>query len=215
MRVVIGEDQALMRAGLTLVLEQAGFEIVAVAGDAQDVVRKTAAHRPDLLIADIRMPPTHTDDGLRAALQARRRTPELPVLVLSQYLQRDYAVELLESGERGVGYLLKQRIADVDRFIADLHRIVAGGSVLDPEVVAAMVDRHRSDDDPVSRLTDRQRDVLELMAQGRSNVKIAEQLNVSEKAVVRHTSNIYEDLGLGSSADDHRRVLAVVRYLSA
>jgi DNA-binding NarL/FixJ family response regulator len=215
MRVVIGEDQALMRAGLTLVLERAGIEIVAVAGDAQDVVRKTSAHHPDLLIADIRMPPTHTDDGLRAALQARQQTPKLPVLVLSQYLQRDYAVELLESGEQGVGYLLKQRIADVDRFIADLHRIVGGGSVLDPEVVAAMVDRHRGDDDPVSRLTDRQRDVLELMAQGRSNAKIAEQLNVSEKAIVRHTSNIYEDLGLGSSTDDHRRVLAVVRYLSA
>jgi DNA-binding NarL/FixJ family response regulator len=214
-RVVIAEDQALMRAGLSLVLEQAGFEIVGVAGDADDVVRKTAAHRPDLLIADIRMPPTHTDDGLRAALQARRQTPELPVLVLSQYLQRDYAVELLESGEQGVGYLLKQRIADVDRFITDLHRIVAGGSVLDPEVVAAMVDRHRADDDPVNRLTDRQRDVLELMAQGRSNAKIAEQLNVSQKAIVRHTSNIYDELGLGSSADDHRRVLAVVRYLSA
>jgi DNA-binding NarL/FixJ family response regulator len=214
-RVVIAEDQALMRAGLTLVLEQAGFEIVAVAGDADNVVRKTAAHRPDLLIADIRMPPTHTDDGLRAALQARRQTPELPVLVLSQYLQRDYAVELLESGDQGVGYLLKQRIADVDRFITDLHRIVAGGTVLDPEVVAAMVDRHRTDDDPVNGLTDRQRDVLELMAQGRSNAKIAEQLNVSQKAIVRHTSNIYEQLGLGTSADDHRRVLAVVRYLSA
>jgi DNA-binding NarL/FixJ family response regulator len=214
-RVVIGEDQALMRAGLTLVLEQAGFEIVAVAGDAEDVVRKTAAHRPDLLIADIRMPPTHTDDGLRAALRARRRTPELPLLVLSQYVQRDYAVELLESGEQGIGYLLKQRIADVDRFIADLHRIVAGGSVLDPEVVAAMVDRHRGDDDPVGRLTDRQRDVLELMAQGRSNAKIAEQLDVTERAIVRHTSNIYDELGLGSSTDDHRRVLAVVRYLSA
>ena len=215
MRVVIAEDQALMRAGLSLVLEQAGFKIVAVAGDADDVVRKTAAHRPDLLIADIRMPPTHTDDGLRAALQARRQTPELPVLVLSQYLQRDYAVELLESGERGVGYLLKQRIADVDRFITDLQRIVAGGTVLDPEVVAAMVDRHRADDDPVKRLTDRQRDVLELVAQGRSNAKIAEQLNVSQKAIVRHTSNIYEQLGLGTSADDHRRVLAAVRYLSA
>jgi DNA-binding NarL/FixJ family response regulator len=213
-RVVIGEDQALMRAGLTLVLEQAGFEIVAVAGDAEDIVRKTAAHRPDLLIADIRMPPTHTDDGLRAALRARRQTPGLPVLVLSQYLQRDYAVELLESGEQGVGYLLKQRIADVDRFITDLHRIVAGGSVLDPEVVAAMVGRHRADGDPVGRLTDRQREVLQLMAQGRSNAKIAEQLNVSEKAIVRHTSNIYEELGLNSSADDHRRVLAVVRYLS-
>ncbi len=214
MRVVIGEDQTLMRAGLTLVLEHAGFEIVAVAGDAEDVVRKTAAHRPDLLVADIRMPPTYTDDGLRAALEARQRAPGLPVLVLSQYLQRDYAVELLESGEEGVGYLLKQRIADVDRFIADLHRIIAGGSVLDPEVVAAMVDRHRADDDPVSHLTDRQRDVLELMAQGRSNAKIADQLNVSEKAIVRHTSNIYDELGLASSADDHRRVLAVVRYLS-
>lgn len=214
MRVVIGEDQALMRAGLSLVLEQAGFEIVAVAGDAADVVRKSAAHRPDLLVADIRMPPTHTDDGLRAALEARRRLPGLPVLVLSQYLQRDYAVELLESGAEGVGYLLKQRIADVDRFVVDLRRIVAGGSVLDPEVVAAMVGRHRSDDDPVGRLTERQREVLELMAQGRSNAAIAEQLGVSEKAIVRHTSNIYDELGLASSADDHRRVLAVVRFLS-
>lgn len=214
MRVVIGEDQALMRAGLALVLGQAGFETVAVAGDAEDVVRKTAAHRPDLLVADIRMPPTHTDDGLRAALEARRLMPGLPVLVLSQYLQRDYAVELLESGEAGVGYLLKQRIADVDRFIADLQRIVAGGTVLDPEVVAEMVGRHRRDDDPVGRLTARQRDVLELMAQGRSNAKIAEQLGISDKAVVRHTSNIYEELGLNSSGDDHRRVLAVVRFLS-
>jgi DNA-binding NarL/FixJ family response regulator len=214
-RVVIGEDQALMRAGLSLVLEQAGFEIVAVAGDAADVVRKTAAHQPDLLIADIRMPPTHTDAGLRAALEARELKPGLPVLVLSQYLQRDYAVELLESGEAGVGYLLKQRIADVERLIADLHRIVAGGTVLDPLVVAAMVDRHRTDDDPLGRLTQRQREVLELMAQGRSNAKIAEALAVSEKAIVRHTSNIYDELGLGSNAADHRRVLAVVRFLSA
>ena len=214
MRVVIGEDQVLMREGVSLVLERAGFEIVAVAGDAEDIVRKTSAHRPDLLVADIRMPPTFTDDGLRAAIEARRRLPGLPVLVLSQYLQRDYAVELLESGEEGVGYLLKQRIADVDRFIADVHRIVAGGSVLDPEVVAAMVGRHRRDDDPVARLTERQRAVLELMAQGRSNAAIAEQLGVSNKAVVRHTSNIYEELGLGSSGEDHRRVLAVVRFLS-
>jgi DNA-binding NarL/FixJ family response regulator len=215
MRVVIGEDQALMRAGLSLVLEQAGFEIVAIAADAEDVVRKTAAHCPDLLVTDIRMPPTNTDDGLRAALEARTRLPALPVLVLSQYLQRDYAVELLESGDEGVGYLLKQRVADVDRFVADLRRIVAGGTVLDPEVVAAMVDRHRPDEDPVAQLTERQRAVLELMAQGRSNAAIAEQLGVSEKAIVRHTSNIYDELGLGSSPDDHRRVLAVVRFLSA
>jgi DNA-binding NarL/FixJ family response regulator len=214
-RVVIGEDQALMRAGLILVLEQAGFEIVAIAGDAEDVVRKTAAHRPDLLITDIRMPPTDTDDGLRAAIEARERLPGLPVLVLSQYLQRDYAVELLESGDEGVGYLLKQRIADVDRFVADLRRIAAGGTVLDPGVVAAMVGRHRDGGDPVTRLTERQRAVLELMAQGRSNAAIAEQLGVSERAIVRHTSNIYDELGLGSSPDDHRRVLAVVRFLSA
>ena len=215
MRVVIGEDQALMRTGLSLVLEQEGFEIVAMAGDAEDIVRKVGAHRPDLLVADIRMPPTNTDDGLRAAIEARSRVPGLPVLVLSQYLQRDYAVELLESGDEGVGYLLKQRIADVDRFIADLRRIVAGGTVLDPEVVAAMVGRHRAEEDPVAQLTERQRAVLELMAQGRSNAAIAEQLGVSERAIVRHTSNIYDELGLGASADDHRRVLAVVRFLSA
>ncbi len=215
MRVVIGEDQTLMRAGLSLVLEQAGFEIVAIAGDGEDTVRKTAAHRPDLLITDIRMPPTHTDDGLRAAIEVRSRLPGLPVLVLSQYLQRDYAVELLESGDEGVGYLLKQRIAEVDRFIADLRRIAAGGTVLDPEVIAAMVERHRSEEDPVAGLTERQRAVLELMAQGRSNTAIAEQLGVSEKAIVRHTSNIYDELGLWSSPDDHRRVLAVVRFLSA
>ena len=215
MRVVIGEDQALMRHGLTLVLERAGFEIVANAADAEDVVRKTAAHRPDLLVTDIRMPPTNTDDGLRAAIEVRSRVPGLPVLVLSQYLQRDYAVELLESGDEGVGYLLKQRVADVDRFVADLHRVVAGGTVLDPEVVAAMVGRHRAEEDPVALLTDRQREVLELMAQGRSNAAIAAELGVSEKAIVRHTSNIYDELGLGSSPDDHRRVLAVVRFLSA
>ena len=212
---MIGEDQALMRHGLTLVLERAGFEIVANAADAEDVVRKTAAHRPDLLVTDIRMPPTNTDDGLRAAIEVRSRVPGLPVLVLSQYLQRDYAVELLESGDEGVGYLLKQRVADVDRFVADLHRVVAGGTVLDPEVVAAMVGRHRAEEDPVALLTDRQREVLELMAQGRSNAAIAAELGVSEKAIVRHTSNIYDELGLGSSPDDHRRVLAVVRFLSA
>jgi len=215
LRVVIGEDQALMRHGLTLVLERAGFEIVANAADAEDVVRKTAAHRPDLLVTDIRMPPTTTDDGLRAAIEVRSRVPGLPVLVLSQYLQRDYAVELLESGDEGVGYLLKQRVADVDRFVADLHRVVAGGTVLDPEVVAAMVGRHRAEEDPVALLTDRQREVLELTAQGRSNAAIAAELGVSEKAIVRHTSNIYDELGLGSSPDDHRRVLAVVRFLSA
>jgi DNA-binding NarL/FixJ family response regulator len=212
-RVVIGEDQLLMREGLTLVLQRAGFEIVSVAADGAELVRKASAHRPDLLVTDIRMPPTHTDDGLRAALELRRRLPGLPVLMLSQYVQRRYAVELLESGERSVGYLLKQRIADIDRFVADLRRVMAGGSVLDREVVAAMLDRPRRGD-PLARLTGRQREVLELMAEGRSNAAIAELLAISGKAVVRHASNIYDELGLDRSPDDHRRVLAVVRYLS-
>ena len=214
MRVVIAEDQLLMREGLSLVLTRAGFEIVAVAGDRDELVRKASAHRPDLVVADIRMPPTHTDDGLRAALELRRRRPGLPVLLLSQYVQRRFAVALLESGEEGVGYLLKQRIADMDRFVADLRRIVAGGSVLDREVVATLLDRHRRGD-PVGRLTERQREVLELMAEGRSNAAIAEQLSIAEKSVVRHISHIYETLDLDRSPDDHRRVLAVVRYLSA
>ncbi len=214
MRVVIGEDQLLMREGLTLVLERAGFEIVAVAGDGDELVRKADAHRPDLVVADIRMPPTLTDDGLRAALELRRRRPGLPVLVLSQYVQRRYAVELLESGEEGVGYLLKQRIGDIDRFVGDLRRVMAGGSVLDRTVVAAMLDRPRRND-PLERLTERQREVLELMAEGRSNAAIAELLSISEKAVVRHASHIYDELGLERSPDDHRRVLAVVRFLSA
>ena len=163
-----------MREGLALVLERGGCEIVGVANDAADVVRKTIAHRPDLLIADIRMPPSHADDGLQAALEVRRRVPGLPVLVLSQHLQRHYAVELLESGTQGVGYLLKQRIADIKRFLADIRRIVAGGTVLDRDVVSAMLDRPR-DDDPLGGLTARQTEVLELMAQGRSNAAIAEQ----------------------------------------
>ncbi|HEY4277039.1 MAG TPA: response regulator transcription factor [Conexibacter sp.] len=214
MRVVIAEDHLLTREGLSLVLTRAGLEIVAVAGDRDDLVRKASAHRPDLVVADIRMPPTHTDDGLRAALELRGRHPGLPVLLLSQYVQRRFAVELLESGEEGVGYLLKQRIADTDRFVADLRRVVAGGSVLDREVVAALLDRPRRDDS-VERLTDRQREVLELMAEGRSNTAIAEQLSIAQKSVVRHISHIYDALGLDRSADDHRRVLAVVRYLSA
>ncbi|HEY4279294.1 MAG TPA: response regulator transcription factor [Conexibacter sp.] len=214
MRVVIGEDQLLMREGLALVLARAGCETVAVAGDGEELVRKADAHQPDVVIADIRMPPTHTDEGLRAALELRARRPGLPVLVLSQYVQRRYAVELLESGEQGVGYLLKQRIGDIDRFVGDLRRVVAGGSVLDREVVAAMLHRPRRGD-PLARLTDRQREVLELMAEGRSNAAIAEQLVISEKSVARHAAHIYDELAIERSPDDHRRVLAVVRYLSA
>jgi len=170
--------------------------------------------RPDLVVADIRMPPDHADDGLRAVLALRAERPGLPVVLLSQHVQRRYAVELLEAGEAGVGYLLKQRIADVDTFVADVHRVVAGGTVLDAVVVAAMMERPRRGD-PLAGLTHRQREVLALMAEGRSNAAIASALTITEKAVVRHASHIYDELDIDRSADGHRRVLAVVRYLSA
>jgi DNA-binding NarL/FixJ family response regulator len=214
-RVVIGEDQALMRDGLVLLLERDGFDVVGVAGDGDDLVRKAQAHGPDVVIADIRMPPTQTDEGLRAALTIREARPEIAILVLSQHVQRRYAAELLESGAGagGVGYLLKQRVADTEAFCSDLRRICEGASVLDREVVAAMLGRARQDD-PIDRLTDRQRDVLALMAEGRSNAGIAERLFLTEKAVIKHVSHIYDQLGLRPAADDHRRVVAVTRYLN-
>lgn len=213
MRVVIGEDQALMREGLALLLEKGGHEVVGRAGDADDLVRKAGAHRPDLVIADIRMPPTNTDDGLRAALRIRAKLDGVAVLVLSHHVQRNYATELLEGGADGIGYLLKQRIADVDSFRADVARVAAGGCVLDPEVVATMMQRRRRDDG-LERLTARQLEVLALMAEGRSNAAIADRLTLSTKAVARHVSHVYDALGLGLAEADHRRVLAVVRYLS-
>lgn len=213
MRVVIGEDQVLMREGLRLVLEGAGFTIDAVAEDARDLVRRVLGLKPDLVIADIRMPPDLTDDGLRAVLQLRGELPGLPVMVLSQHVQRSYAVELLRHDDRGVGYLLKERIADLDTFIADLRRVLDGGTVLDPVVVAAMMDRPRAGE-PLAGLTPRQREVLALMAEGRSNAAIAARLHVTEKSVVRHVSLVYDALGIDQSSEDHRRVLAVVRYLS-
>jgi DNA-binding NarL/FixJ family response regulator len=212
-RVVIGEDQALMREGIRLVLEQAGFEIAAVTADAAALLRRVRGLHPDLVVADIRMPPNNADDGLRAALQLRSEAPDLPVIVLSQHVSRQYATELLECGGHGVGYLLKQRIADIDEFVDALHRVIGGETVLDPVVVAAMIDRPRADD-PLGDLTERQREVLALMAEGRSNAAIADRLSISEKAVVRHASNIYDELGIDRSAADHRRVLAVVRYLA-
>lgn len=213
MRVVIGEDQALMREGLALLLEQGGDEVVGRAADAEDLVRKAGAHRPDLVIADIRMPPTNTDDGLRAALRIRAELGATPVLVLSQHVQRSYAAELVEPGASGVGYLLKQRVADVDAFRADLRRVAGGGCVLDPEVVAAMISRPRRDGG-LERLTARQQEVLKLMAEGRSNAAIAERLTLSTKAVAKHVSHVYDALELPPAGEDHRRVLAVVRYLS-
>jgi len=212
-RVMIGEDQVLMREGLRLVLERAGFEIVGVAADATELVRRVRGLRPDLVVADIRMPPGHADDGLRAVLKLRAERPELPVMLLSQHVQRRYATELLEAGDHGVGYLLKQRIADLDTFVGDIHRLLDGETVLDPVVVAAIIDRPRADD-PLKALTARQREVLALMAEGRSNAAIAAQLAITEKAVVRHVSHIYEELGIDRRDADHRRVLAVVRYLS-
>jgi DNA-binding NarL/FixJ family response regulator len=214
-RVVVGEDQALMREGLVLLLEQAGFEVVGVAGDGEDLVRKARAHRPDVVLADIRMPPTQTDEGLQAALAIRDSGPEIAIVVLSQHVQRELACELLERAAEGggVGYLLKQRVSDSASFCADVERVVSGASILDPEVVSLMLARARRDD-PVERLTDRQREVLSLMAEGRSNAGIAERLFLSEKAVAKHVAHIYEQLELRPDADDHRRVLAVVRYLN-
>jgi len=214
MRVVLGEDEALMRQGLSLVLEQGGFEVVAMASDAPSLVKAAAEHEPDLVISDIRMPPQNTDDGLRAVLQIRAERPLLPIVVLSHHVQRQYAMELLQSRADGVGYLLKHRVADVESFLEDLRRVIAGGTVLDPEVVAALVERARRTDHAVDRLTPRQRDVLTLIAESRSNAAIARKLSIAEKTVVQHTSQIYDQLGLFESEDDHRRVLAVVRYLS-
>jgi DNA-binding NarL/FixJ family response regulator len=214
LRIVIGEDEALLREGLTLVLEQGGFEVVATARDASELVRHASQFAPDLVITDIRMPPGYSDEGLRAALDIRRAKPKVAIVVLSQYLQRQHAAELLAAPSGGVGYLLKQRIADIPTFCADLERVCAGGMVLDPEVVALMVARARHGTNGLTRLTDRQLDVLILMAEGRSNAAIARTLYISEKAVVQHTSRIYDVLGLSATEDDHRRVLAVLRYLA-
>jgi DNA-binding NarL/FixJ family response regulator len=213
MRIVIGEDNALMRRGLTLLLQEDGFDVVASAADAGDLERKALAHGPDLVIADIQMPPGHADDGLQAVLRIRAQLPRMAVLVLSQHVQRRYAEALLDGGAEGVGYLLKQRVADVEGFCADARRLCAGGSVLDPEVVATMLSRARRDD-PLERLTPRQREVLALMAEGRSNAAIADRLVITEQAVVKHAAHIYAELGLAPCPEDHRRVLAVVRYLA-
>ncbi|HEY1106166.1 MAG TPA: response regulator transcription factor [Agromyces sp.] len=210
---MIAEDETLLRQGLRLLLEEGGFEVVAAAGDAEELLDAVAAHRPELVITDIRMPPTHTDEGLRAALRIRHEHPEVAIVVLSQYVQRRYALELLGGEASKVGYLLKQRIADVGAFRDDLRRVAAGGTALDPEVVAVLISRAGRGDGVVRRLTRRQREVLAYMAEGRSNAWIGQRLVLTEKAIVQHTSGIYDALGLPVTADDHRRVLAVIRYL--
>jgi DNA-binding NarL/FixJ family response regulator len=194
------------------VLQNAGFDVVAEAGDADDLVRKVGAHNPDLAVVDVRMPPDNTDDGLRAAIKLRAQHPELRVLVLSQYVEPDYAQALLANDPAGVGYLLKDRVSDVEHFVDAIERVAGGGSALDPEVVSHLVGRQQPDS-PVDRLTPREREVLELMAEGRTNAAIAEQFVVSERAVEKHVTSIFGKLGLSPAAEDHRRVLAVLAYL--
>ena len=212
MRVVIGEDQALLREGIVRLLEEAGFDVVGQAGDAIDLRRKVGAHKPDVAVVDIRMPPERTDDGLRAAIHIRSVHPDTRVLVLSQYIEERYAIDLIGESAEGVGYLLKDRVGDLDEFAEAVRRVGEGGSVLDPEVVTRMLARQRRED-PVEELSPRERDVLELMAQGRSNHGIAEQLVITESAVEKHVTAIFEKLDLKRDFEPHRRVLAVLTFL--
>jgi DNA-binding NarL/FixJ family response regulator len=211
LRVVVGEDQPLTREGVVAVLEDAGFDVVATAADATDLMRKTCAHKPDVVITDIQMPPGNTDDGLRAAQEIRTTRPEVGVLILSQYLESRYALDLVGDRAEGVGYLLKHRIGDLSFFIDAVKRVARGGSALDPEVVERMVARPRGNG-PL-QLTPREREVLALMAEGRSNGAIAERLVVTVGAVERHVTGIFDKLGLRPMPEDHRRVLAVLEYL--
>jgi DNA-binding NarL/FixJ family response regulator len=212
MRVVIADDSVLFREGLARILADGEFEVVAQAGDAEDLLRKVRAHKPDVAIIDVRMPPENTDDGLRAALVIREELPDVGLLLLSQYVEDRYLSELLAGGAEGVGYLLKDRIADVERLSEAVERVSAGGSVLDPEVVAQMLGRSR-DENPLDALTDREREVLGLMAEGRTNRAIAGELYISERAVERHVTSIFNKLELAPTGEDHRRVLAVLTYL--
>ena len=214
MRVVVADDSVLLREGVVRLLEENGFEVVGQAGDAEDLIRKVRAHKPDVAVVDIRMPPTNTDDGLRAALEIRAELPDTGVLVLSQYVEEGYALDLVGDSAGGVGYLLKDRVADVDRFVDSVRRVADGGSALDPEVVSQLVGRARRDD-PLDELTPREREVLELMAEGRSNNAIAEHMIVTERAVEKHVTSIFGKLGLAPAPEDHRRVLAVLAFLRA
>ncbi len=211
MRVVIAEDSVLLRAGLIKLLETAGFEVAAAVGEAEGLLAAVRAHRPDAAIVDVRMPPGFTDEGVRAALVMRREAPEVAVLLLSQYVEERYAADLLSGGAGGIGYLLKDRVADVSVFLDALRRVAAGGTALDPEVVSQLLLRRHAD--PLGRLTPREREVLAVMAEGRSNAGIAAALVVSESAVAKHINNIFAKLDLPDAQGDHRRVLAVLRFL--
>jgi DNA-binding NarL/FixJ family response regulator len=212
LRVLVAEDSVLLREGLVRLLGEGGCEVVAQAGDALDLLRKARAHKPDIAIIDVRMPPDNTDDGLRAALTIRAEQPQTGVLVLSQYIEEHYAIELIGDAAAGVGYLLKERITDIAALLDAVHRIADHGSVIDPEVVSQLLRRHRNED-PLEDLTKREREVLELMAQGRSNHAIATQLVITERAVEKHVTSIFLKLSLPPTEDDHRRVLAVLTFL--
>jgi DNA-binding NarL/FixJ family response regulator len=209
---VLADDSVLLREGVARLLEDAGFDVVAQSGTAEDLLRHVAMHKPDVAIVDIRMPPTHTDEGLRAAQEIRERFPGTGVLVLSQYVEAGYALDLLAESAEGVGYLLKDRVADLEQFASSVRRVAEGGSALDPAVVSQLVGRRR-EQDPLEELTAREREVLELMAEGRSNQAIAERMFVTLRAVEKHVTSIFTKLGLPASSDDHRRVLAVLTYL--
>ncbi len=213
-RVVLADDSVLLREGVALLLSESGFEVVAQSGDAEDLLRHVGMHKPDVAVVDIRMPPTHTDEGLRAARTIRERFPDTGVLVLSQYVESGYALDLLSESAEGVGYLLKDRVADLEQFGTAVRRVADGGSALDPAVVSELVGRKRRDD-PLEQLTAREREVLELMAEGRSNQAIAERMFVTLRAVEKHVTSIFTKLRLPAAPEDHRRVLAVLRFLGS
>ncbi len=212
MRVVVADDSVLLREGVVHLLKEAGFDVVGQAGNAEELLLKVRSYTPDVAVIDIRMPPTHTDEGLRAAQEIREKYPGTGVLVLSQYVEPGYAMELLSESAEGVGYLLKDRVSDVGDFVAAVKRVAEGGSALDPTVVSQLVGRRRRDD-PLADLTPREREVLELMAEGRSNAGIAERLVITERAVEKHVTSIFGKLRLPTASEDHRRVLAVLAYL--
>jgi DNA-binding NarL/FixJ family response regulator len=212
MRVVLADDSVLLREGIARLLEDAGFEVVGQAGDPDQLMLKVRSYSPDVAIVDIRMPPTHTDEGLRAAREIRENHPGTGVLVLSQYVEAEYALDLLSESAEGVGYLLKDRVADIGEFAAAVRRVGEGGSALDPTVVSQLVGRRRKDD-PLADLSPREREVLELMAEGRSNQAICDRLFITQRAVEKHVTSIFAKLRLPADAGDHRRVLAVLAYL--
>jgi len=214
LRVAIAEDSILLREGIASLLSNAGYDVVGQSSTADDLLLKVRSYHPDVAVVDIRMPPSHSDEGLRAAKEIREKYPEVGVLVLSEYVEAAYAMELISDDAKGVGYLLKQRVSEVGEFENAVRRVAEGGSALDPEIVTQLVGRRRGDD-PVSTLTPREREVLELMAEGRSNQAIAERLVVTERAVEKHVTNIFGKLGLPAAAEDHRRVLAVLAFLGS